>query len=268
MDDSSKDRTTLKSYFKKGCVPTEAQFADLIDSVPNLREEGGVKVTPEEGLHLHARGPSRTAATLFAADGQPVDGQPADEQPADGQPADGQPADGQPADAAPLWRLALGEGDRLELRDGAGRPLLTVGRTGQVSIAGTVRAAGYLTADAGRAGRPGCGELTIQADGRWHDLPVEAAAGTEREGCRVYRLSALYRNLRSGSYSVCEATASHSGGRRRRIRSASRHWWGWSGHIEIRWRRKEGRLYLQVRSRGTAPGAETIRCRVETSWEL
>ena len=31
-----KNRETLKGYFKKGGVPTEEQFAGLIDSVPNI----------------------------------------------------------------------------------------------------------------------------------------------------------------------------------------------------------------------------------------
>ena len=35
-----KDRKTLKGYFKKGSIPTEEQFAALIDSVPNIAEDG------------------------------------------------------------------------------------------------------------------------------------------------------------------------------------------------------------------------------------
>lgn len=27
---------TLKGYFKTGAIPTQAQFGDLIDSIPNL----------------------------------------------------------------------------------------------------------------------------------------------------------------------------------------------------------------------------------------
>ena len=34
-----KDRQTLKSYFKKGTVPTEDHFASLIDSVPNIVDD-------------------------------------------------------------------------------------------------------------------------------------------------------------------------------------------------------------------------------------
>lgn len=53
------DRSTLKGYFKKGCIPTEEQFAELIDSVPNIVEDGQVKLAdgswnffPEEGKPL------------------------------------------------------------------------------------------------------------------------------------------------------------------------------------------------------------------------
>ena len=33
-------RTTLKTYFETGNVPTEAQFIDLIDSVSNITDDG------------------------------------------------------------------------------------------------------------------------------------------------------------------------------------------------------------------------------------
>lgn len=243
MDDIYKDRKTLKAYFRKGNVPTEAQFSDLIDSVPNIREDGEVKVTPDDGMQLFPKGASRIVATLFATDPQ---------------------QDGTP----PLWRLALGEDDGLEIRDGEGNPFLTIDREKNVIITGTVRAARYLYAKDGKEENTDRKALRIKADGIWHDLPVEAAAGTGSEGCRVYRLSAFYRNLRNGRYSLCEATASHSGGRKRKIRSACRHWWGWSGHIKVRWRRKDGMLYLQVRSKGVSLGSETILCRVEKLWEL
>jgi hypothetical protein len=36
---SKQNRTTLKSYFETGDIPTQAQFADLIDSFPNLSEK-------------------------------------------------------------------------------------------------------------------------------------------------------------------------------------------------------------------------------------
>ena len=49
-----KDRHTLKSYFQKGDVPTEEQFAELIDSVPNIVDDGEA-VRTEDGWALYPR---------------------------------------------------------------------------------------------------------------------------------------------------------------------------------------------------------------------
>ena len=43
ISDRIKSRPDLKSYFVKNAIPTESNFADLIDSVPNQREDGLVK---------------------------------------------------------------------------------------------------------------------------------------------------------------------------------------------------------------------------------
>ena len=48
------DRHTLKSYFQKGDVPTEEQFAELIDSVPNIVDDGEA-VRTEDGWALYPR---------------------------------------------------------------------------------------------------------------------------------------------------------------------------------------------------------------------
>lgn len=57
-----KDRQILKGYFRKGNIPTEEQFAALIDSVPNLAEDGlavrdadGWSFYPEAGKPLRIR---------------------------------------------------------------------------------------------------------------------------------------------------------------------------------------------------------------------
>ncbi len=39
MTTMKRDRSTLKEYFKKGCIPTESNFADLIDSMLNQEED-------------------------------------------------------------------------------------------------------------------------------------------------------------------------------------------------------------------------------------
>ena len=62
MDNSHMDRQTLKSYFKKGRIPTEEQFAALIDSLHNIREDGCLKVTGSDGLILFCTTSVKTAA--------------------------------------------------------------------------------------------------------------------------------------------------------------------------------------------------------------
>jgi len=242
MENRHKNRETLKAYFRKGSVPTEEQFAQFIDSVPNIGEEGLVTVTAADGMRLFPAA-SGAAATLFA-----------EESGREG--------------AAPLWRLTLGADGALEICDGGGEPVLKIDRERNVTVPGTLKAAKFLSDESGEETSPAAETLDIRADGLWHSLPVESAAGRSTEGFRVYRISACYWNLRSGACTVCEVLASHSGGRRRRVRSARRHWWGWSGHIRVRWQRSGGKLYLRISSKGVSSGSERIRCRVETLWEL
>ena len=45
-NNNRRNRSVLKSYFQKGDVPTEQQFAELIDSVSNIVEDGQVMRTP------------------------------------------------------------------------------------------------------------------------------------------------------------------------------------------------------------------------------
>lgn len=239
MEHKYEERERLKSYFRKGCVPTEEQFARLIDSVPNLAEEGRVTAAPADGLRLFPAEERGVVASLYAREPGP---------------------EGE----TPLWRLHLGAEGSLSLCDGAGEAVLTADREKRVVIPGTLQAAHLLTGGE----RPEPETLRIEADGRWHDLPVESAAGREPEGCRVYRITACWRNRRSGRYALCEVLASHSGAERCRVQSPFRHWWGWSGRIAVDWQRLYGRLYLRIRSRGTTRGAEFLHCRIETLWEL
>lgn len=243
MDNRYKDRETLKSYFQRGNVPTEEQFAELIDSVPNIYEDGQAKVSPTEGIRLFPLDKDGVVATVFSSD---------PEKPG----------------ASPLWRIVLTGDNGLEIRDGKDEPVMTVDREKNVSVAGTVKAAGFLSDGGDEEDTPGTDILKIKANGYWQNLPVEAEAGQETKGCRVYRISACYVNSLTRKYSACEAVASHSDGHGRKVRSPRRHWWGWSGHIKIRWKKTDGKLCLQIRSKGVQSGAETIYCRIETIWKI
>lgn len=244
MDNSLMDRQTLKSYFKKGRIPTEEQFAALIDSLHNIREDGCLKVTGSDGLILFPFQGGKTVATVYA------------EKP-------------ESPDAAPLWRIVTGEGGTLEILNGKGDAVLILGQDGSVTVPGEMKAGRYLSDKEEETSPEDDGVFRINADGHWHDLPVEYADnGRGSDGCRVYRICACWHHPCSGKYAVCEAVASHSDGSRRRIKSARKHWWGWSGKIKLRWQLHDGHLYLQMRSRRTRRGAEFISCRIETVWNI
>ena len=65
MDSRYRDRKTLKSYFQRGDSPTEDQFAELIDSVTNIHEDGKVTATASDGVRLFPAGKSGVAGTVF-----------------------------------------------------------------------------------------------------------------------------------------------------------------------------------------------------------
>jgi len=243
MESRYKSREILKSYFRKGCVPTEEQFVQWIDSVPNLEDDGQVTVTAADGIRLFPTGVSGTAATFFAKNPEQDGG-------------------------SPLWRLTLGMDGSLEICNGGGEPVMTIDKEKNVVVSGTFKAAKYLSGKDKEEVLSKRDTLKINADGLWYSLPAESAVGRSPEGCRVYRISACYKNLRSGEYSVCEVLASHSRGRRRKVHSSCRHWWGWSGHIKVRWLNLGGKLYLQMKRRGVSSGSESILCRLETVWEV
>lgn len=93
MDSRYKNRETLKSYFRKGQVPTEEQFAALIDSLYNVSEDECLTVSEDDGLKLYPTGSERTVASIYRE--EPVS----------------------PEDR-PLWRITLGDDGSLAVNDG------------------------------------------------------------------------------------------------------------------------------------------------------
>ncbi|MGR9052233.1 MAG: tail fiber domain-containing protein [Gammaproteobacteria bacterium] len=69
MDINKRDRTELKSFFRKNSIPTESNFSDLIDAMLNQKEDGIVKL-PQNPLSIEASGDaaSQKKAINFYAD--------------------------------------------------------------------------------------------------------------------------------------------------------------------------------------------------------
>ena len=65
IDDNKKSRATLKSYFVKNAIPTEQQFAQLIDSALNQRDDGVIKPAGGEPLSIEAVGDFEKAVNFY-----------------------------------------------------------------------------------------------------------------------------------------------------------------------------------------------------------
>src|SRR3954447_12019445 len=57
MDITTRNRKELKSYFVKNSIPTESNFAELIDGLLNQKDDGLVKL-PGNPLSVEAAGDS------------------------------------------------------------------------------------------------------------------------------------------------------------------------------------------------------------------
>ncbi len=62
-----KNRSTLKDYFKKGAIPTEANYADLIDSMLN-QEEDNLNKLPNDPLRVIATGTEEALFNFYPAE--------------------------------------------------------------------------------------------------------------------------------------------------------------------------------------------------------
>src|SRR5688572_22779566 len=64
---SKKNRADLKSYFVKNAIPTESNFADLIDSQLNQEQDGVFKTEGEPLAFVAAPGHQKRTVRFFAS---------------------------------------------------------------------------------------------------------------------------------------------------------------------------------------------------------
>ena len=231
MEKKIKDRNTLKEYFQTGNIPSAEQFAQLIDSVPNILDDRCEK-KEKEISQLFPKEKGEAFASIYAA--EPTS-----------------------QSDKPYWYLHLNEHEELEVRNKANEAVITIEQNKKVTMHGSSKSEGGETE-----------YMKIPADGKWHDLPVEAAATHIHSGCRVYQLFASYNDTQKYSYAMCEAVVSHKNQKGCKIASSQKHWWGWSGQIKLRWYLYDDQLFLQMRSKGNKKGVESIYYQITELWNF
>ncbi len=77
MNINKKNRTELRSYFVKNSIPTESNFADLIDGMLNQKEDGIFKLSSGDPLSIVATGDPTSPQKLINFYQSLGDGDPA-----------------------------------------------------------------------------------------------------------------------------------------------------------------------------------------------
>lgn len=268
-----KNRATLKEFFRRGSLPNEEHFHDLIDSSLNMNDEGFSK-SQEHGLEILSQS-SRSSLLSFFRYEDP---------------------------GRPLWRIALDPVDRRHLHfreqeageaqgegegvEGSREPILSLGPGGRVGInTGTPESAldvrGFIRSK-GRegvvqklpreeqGGTPGSekGGAVIVADGGWKTI-----AGPFH-GCHALEVVAGVGLRRSGRYALLHAiaiNAYHPTGfffdlfrRKKPIRVTQAYHRHRSDRLSLRWADGPGGYLLQLRTRrdyGEGPRGKPVRIR-------
>lgn len=220
-----KDRNTLKEYFKKGKTPTEEHFAELIDSMPNLMEDGQV-IRTATGWAFYPPQADSMDIGLYTKENEP-----------------------------PVWTLSVTSEKHLLVKNEMGETVLDASQDKSVILSGslTVKSNGEEPVPSGED------YLNIPADKQWHDLPLDMSR--ESIGCRVYHIYASFREQGTGLCRLTRVAAIWLNRMEQRIESPQKHWWGWGGGIRFRWLEIKGKPCLQMRSKKQLPSGE-IHCRI------
>ena len=226
-----RNRETLKNYFGDGQLPTQTHFADLVDSMLNMVDEGFRK-TVANGHELYAPVGHHNLLSFYR--------------------------DQSPQQA--LWRVSLGpQLDQLQFQAQAGdAPLLSLDTRQRVGIGTT---APQTTLDVrgtvGSQGRRGllAAPAPLLANGQWQDLT------SDLEGCQGFEVVAGAGQTGTGHFGLLHAialSAYNPGGglwawwRARRGIRQTQDWWGRRcDKLHLRWHGTHGRkaIYrLQVRT--------------------
>ncbi len=224
-----KNRENLKEYFKKGCVPTEKQFADLIDSVPNIMEDGQVKRT-DKGWTFYPDNGKPLLFSLYSS-----------------------------KDTSPSWTLLLNPDNGLELKNESGETVMCIDQKSEKKPTGDDEPDDVNNVEPHivpeKVDEPEnesseneiADRLVFPADKNWYDV-IEIAS--ENDSFEVFQIFAYMAESESSDMKMTVAYAYHNGSASCGIECSRDHWWGWTGNLKLRWYTQDGKLCLQIRSKG------------------
>lgn len=232
---SLQNRETLKSYFRRGQLPSEGNFHDLIDSLINKVDDGMSK-TVDDGLMLSPIGESKKLISFYKSI----------------------------EDKSPEWRVEVNNADsNLCFSNRMGDTVTSINEQGRMGINTEEPSAELdvngIVAQKGRTGTAYKGK--VPADGKWYKV-IEGL-----NGCHMFEFVAGVGKKKTGKYALLHAMAISTFGKsKNKIKKVQAHFGVRSNRIEIKW---TGTIYeynLEVRTRANYGENIYIRYHVQSLW--
>lgn len=216
------NRITLKNFFRKGSVPTETNFADLIDSSINIVEDG-IGRSVEDGFRIAPLGYSKRLLSFYENSQK----------------------------SNPEWFISLNDGNtkgltfhesdndnRLVLKGGGNIGIGISNPTSKLEVKGCI----------GMEARKGTFKIgQVPGDAKWHNILEEL------DGINAFEIMAQISGKKgSGRYAIAHALALATFGgylSRWSIRKTAANYGGFLSQLQFRWTGGVNNYALQVRTR-------------------
>ncbi len=232
---SLQNRNTLKNFFRKGQIPSETNFGDLIESMLNKVDDGMSK-TIDDGLTLSPIGVSKKLISFFKSI----------------------------EDKNPAWGVEIDSGNaNLSFNNRLGEHVLTLSQKNQVGINNsepkhTLDVQGTV----GMQGKVGTYKQgKVIADGKWHPILENL------NGCYALDIIAGVGKKRTGKYALLQAYALTTFGRSRHKIDIKQAYYGTRcNKIDLRWRGTTYDYNLEMRTRCSYDGEFYVNYNITTLW--
>jgi len=229
------NRKSLKAYFKKGQLPSEGHFHDLIDSSINKVDDGMSK-NMEDGLMLAPIGESRKLISFYKSI----------------------------EDKGPVWKIEVDENSAdLEITNKLGDVKVNVSEDGKVGIntdspKANLDVVGSVAMSA-REGNAYKGK--VPANGKWHKIVKEV------NGCHMLEVIAGVGKKKTGKYALIHAIAVSAYGKSKNKIKTTQAWYGVRGNrIKLRWTGSTYKFNLEIKTKYNYGDGVAINYNIQNLW--